>query len=527
MSRTSTLTHASQGISQPALPSPVQLEPLRDERKHNGSFLDTPPLDEADPIPSDTSPETVSREDSIESHFRGTWHEITFILVVIMAQLFSQMNLGNTIIQAASIADTFRIGEVQESWFVASYSTTVGAFVLVTGRLGDIYGIKTLWMIGWTWLAVFSLLCGFCGYVQSAVLFDVFRALMGIGPATLMPNASALLGTAFPPGFKKNLAFAIFGAVAPGGYVLGLTWGAIFTQIAEDWRWTYWSMTFLCLTMTFAAWLVIPSELNVSHGGSFDWLGSLVGISGLVLIFFAFKYGAVYIPTLLVVGLLLIVLFVLIENRTEDPVMPMSMFTKPAFAAVIVSLACGWMSFGMFQYYEPQFLMRLRGISMMELCLQLIPCAACGAFAAATAVYLLPRVPAWTVFLASMCFFCISQILLALTPVNQSYWPMTFPLTVLVSIGPDLSFASASLIVSDQVSRKQQGAAGSFINTVVNYSIGLGLAFGGNIEVSTNDHGRDTLKGYRSAWWLGAGFAGLGVVLTILSRKKMQRHKQE
>jgi predicted MFS family arabinose efflux permease len=126
-----------------------------------------------------------------------------------------------------------------------------------------------------------------------------------------------------------------------------------------------------------------------------------------------------------------------------------------------------------------------------------------------------------------MVFFCGSQILLALTPVHQSYWPMTFPLTVLVSIGPDLSFASASLIVSDQVPKKQQGAAGSFVSTVVNYSIGLGLAFGGNIEVAVNDGGRDPLRGYRAAWWLGAGFAGLGVLLTLLSRNNMQRHKQE
>ncbi|OCL07873.1 hypothetical protein AOQ84DRAFT_294277 [Glonium stellatum] len=468
-----------------------------------------------------------------ESHFRGVWHEMAFIIVVVMAQVFTQMNLGNTIIQARNIADTLGGGDPQESWFVASYSTTVGAFVLVTGRLGDIYGIKRLWIYGWLWLTVFSILCGFCGYIRSTVVFDVFRALMGIGPATLMPNAFALFGTAFKPDFKKNLAFALFGAVAPCGYVLGLTWGGIFTQLANDWRWTYWAMSCICFVMAILAWLVIPNELDVRNGGFFDWFGSLIGVSGLILIFFSFNgaplfgWSAAYIPTLLAVGLLLIIAFVLVENHIKEPVMPMSLFTKPAFAAVIVSLACGWMSFGMFQYYEPQFLMRLRGISMMELCLQFIPCAAVGTIAAATSVYLLPRVPAWTVFLASMCFFCASQIVLALTPVNQSYWTMTFPLCMIVSIGPDLSFASASLIVSDQVSKEQQGAAGSFTNTVVNYSIGLGLAFGGNLEARTNNNGREPLKGYRSAFWLGAGFAGLGVILTFLSRNKMQRHKQE
>lgn len=165
----------------------------------------------------------------------------------------------------------------------------MGAFVLVTGRLGDIYGIKALWLIGWIWLSLFSLLCGFCDFFDSDVVFDIFRALGGIGPAMLMPNASALLASAFKPGFKKNLAFAIFGAVAPGGYVAGLAWGGIFTQLAGDWRWTYWSMSILCLASGALAHVVIPNALNIAHGGSFDYLGSAVGVSGLVLIFFAFK----------------------------------------------------------------------------------------------------------------------------------------------------------------------------------------------------------------------------------------------
>lgn len=83
-----------------------------------------------------------------------------------------------------------------------------------------------------------------------------------------------------------------------------------------------------------------------------------------------FGWNAAYVPVLLVVGLALMVLFVLIENRVQEPVMPMSMFTKPAFVAVILSLACGSMSFGMFQFYVPQFLLKLRGITKLELSLQ-------------------------------------------------------------------------------------------------------------------------------------------------------------
>lgn len=67
--------------------------------------------------------------------------------------------------------------------------------------------------------------------------------------------------------------------------------------------------------------------------------------------------------------------------------------------------------------------------------------------------------------------------------------------------------------------------AGSFINTIVNYSIALGLALAGNLEAATNDGGRDRLKGFRAAWYLGAGFAALGMVMTAVFHRGMaKRH---
>jgi len=111
-----------------------------------------------------------------------------------------------------------------QSWFVASYAygtlrtseltirCTVGAFVLITGRLGDLYGKKLVFVLGWFWLALFNLVAGFA---PNDIVYDIFRALAGIGPSALMPNAAALFGTAYPPGPRKNIVFAVFGAVAP------------------------------------------------------------------------------------------------------------------------------------------------------------------------------------------------------------------------------------------------------------------------------------------------------------------------
>jgi MFS family permease len=89
---------------------------------------------------------------------------------------------------------------------------TVGAFVLITGRMGDMWGKKRLFVAGWVWLAIFNIAIGFS---PNEIVYDGLRALAGIGLSALMPNASALFGTAYPPGQRKNVVFAIFGAVAP------------------------------------------------------------------------------------------------------------------------------------------------------------------------------------------------------------------------------------------------------------------------------------------------------------------------
>jgi hypothetical protein len=77
----------------------------------------------------------------------------------------------------------------------------------------------------------------------------------------------------------------------------------------------------------------------------------------------------------------------------------------------------------------------------------------------------------------------------------------------------DMSFPSASLILSNSMPRKDQGVAGSLVNTVVNYSISLGLGFAGTVERYVNDDNKDVLRGYRGATYMGVGLAGLGTIV--------------
>lgn len=94
-----------------------------------------------------------------------------------------------------------------------------------------------------------------------------------------------------------------------------------------------------------------------------------------------------------------------------------------------------------------------------------------------------------------------------------------------------MSFPAGTLILSNAVEKRHQGVAASLINTIVNYSISLGLGFAGTIEANVNDGGNtpaEVLKGYRGAWYFGIGISGLGVLvsLTFLAKSYMRDAKQ-
>jgi MFS family permease len=110
-------------------------------------------------------------------------------------------------------------------------------------------------------------------------------------------------------------------------------------------------------------------------------------------------------------------------------------------------------------------------------------------------------------------------VLMCTAPVFQTYWKQIFVTCLIAPFGMDMSFPAATLILSNSVSREHQGVAASLINTVVNYSISLGLGFAGTVEVHVtkgDETFEDTLHGYRSAYYMGIGLAGLGIFLSLV-----------
>jgi MFS family permease len=313
------------------------------------------------------------------------------------------------------------------------------------------YGHKRIFIFGYTWFGLWSLIAGFSGFSDSDIFFDICRAMQGIGPAFMMPNALAILGRVYANGTRKDMVFAIFGATAPNGFLVGALFASIFAQFAW-WPWAYWALAISCWVIATLAHYVIPpvDEDIRNHEGpklKFDIWGAITGVTGLVLFNFAWNQGPVvgwdlpYIYILLIIGVIFLVIFLYVEYKVLQPLLPPRIFNMEV-GFVLISVGLGWASFGIWIFYIWQLIEVLRGLSPLHGFVQFIPVGFSGAVAAITTGLLAPPFQS-SPLLSTFLFFHTLLFILFLSSVS-------FPCVVFTQrlIGKLLSRIPTSVIMS-------------------------------------------------------------------------------
>ena len=371
-------------------------------------------------------------------------------------------------------------------------------------------------------------------------MLSVARAFQGIGPALLVPNAMAMIGRTFPMGVKRNVVVSIFAACGPTGWTIGGVMSALLAETIS-WSCAFFAMTIVCVIITVLSFIVIPDVLAVRAGppGStppkFDYLGSITGVVGLILINFALNQAPLvgwqtpYVYFILIIGIMITAFFILIELKSaESPILPLRDL-QPNAAFTLACIAAGWASHGIWIYYINLFLMRIRGVSPLLAQAQTCIVAITGTMFALSSGFLLNYIHVSTLMFLAMTVFFGGTALIAFTPPQQTYWIQTFLSVLIMPGGMNWSFPAGTILLSNAMPKEMQGKAASLVATIVNYSIATGLGFAGTVERSVNNDGSKTLEGYRGTWYLGMGFAGLGMVIStffILRNKKEEIQKR-
>lgn len=459
--------------------------------------------------------------------------ELALQTTICLGQFLSQASVSmslstmNIVLESFSKLSGHEIPSSRKVWFMGSYALTLGTFILVSGRLGDLFGLRRMYVFGWLFACFWCLITGLSYYSKSSEFFILCRAFQGIGFAFILPCGMGIIGTVYPSGKRKNIAFAAVGASAPVGATVGCLMAGVVGQLWW-WCWAFWLLSICCLLLSILSLYAIPSEIGKINNtlkegfAKFDMWGALVGIAGLILFNFVWNHGPVagwdkpYIIVLLIVSVLLLVGFFYLELCVmPHPLLPRSIFNK-RIGLVLVCISLGWGLFGVWQYYYWSFMLNLRGYTPIETSLTYMPLLVLGIIASLFVGFFMSKRRAPYIVCGSMIGFMCGCIFLSILPVHQTFWKLSFGQMFLLAWGMDCSFPAASLILSDFLPEEHQGMAGSLVNTVVNYSVSLFLAISSTVEVEVLKNTGNELQSYRAATYFGIGISGLAVLVSIV-----------
>ena len=462
------------------------------------------------------------------------FHEICFVMVICLAQLLMFASFAQALAPAQKISTEFANNQQSThwAWYSAAFALSAGAFALPAIRLGSLFGQKRIFVIGFFWFSIWSVLAGLGPYVERGgangmVYFCVCRAVQGIGPALVVPNGQALLARAYILGPRRNLVMCLFGASAPAGFVVGAVMASLFAKLMS-WEWAYFVLGAVCVTLACQSMIVLPADhttpktMGVRYVELLDVPGMILAVSGLALIAFAWNQAPVagwntpYIYFLLIIGMLLMAGFLYVESRTKYALLP----TAALNITTLFILACttvGWACFSAWVFYTFQFLIVLRKWSPLLASASFAALPVVGLLASVMVAFLLRRVTPYRVMLIAMAAFLAGSALMAFAPVDQIFWIQTFLSIVLIPIGMNVSTPVAAVLVSNAVPKEHQGIATSLVTAAIFTSVAVSLGIAGTIESYVNESGQDVEKGYRAALWYAMGLAGLGLVLAAVA----------
>ncbi|KAF6803984.1 major facilitator superfamily transporter [Colletotrichum sojae] len=471
---------------------------------------------------------------------------IALVITVAGASFMNILSIQAVVIILPTIGRDLGIPESRLQWVISAYSLTFGCFLLLWGRIADLYSKRFIFVAGSAWLAVATVANAF---VPNEIAFDLFRGLAGLGAAANVPTAIGILGTTFPAGKAKNYAFSAYAAGVPLGSVFGTILSGFIAQYTS-WKWVFGVLALLAGIVAVAGFFVIPPPAVISSPqrrkgstgakDSVDWIGGGLITIGLLALMLALTEGNVvgwktpWISILIAVSAVIIVAFWFwqrhLEFRTDRrPLMKTSIFHSRRFCAALAIMALFFSSFNNFLTFATYFYQNYQGQSVLTTTLYFLPTGVAGVLVAWASAHLISRVPTYLLLLFGNLSISIACLLFA-TPIppTTSYFAYGLPAMILSVIGADTAWPSLTLFVSKSLPQEDQALGGALVNSVGQVGRSIGLAISTAIQTSVMASARGTsvedagpvmewdqpsLDGLRAASWMN--FA-LGVTSLVI-----------
>jgi EmrB/QacA subfamily drug resistance transporter len=439
--------------------------------------------------------------------------------------------LDSTIVNVAlpSIRADLGFSQASLAWVVNAYLLTFGGFLLLGGRLGDLFGHRRLFLSG---LGVFTLASLACGLAGSQEFLIAARAVQGLGGAVVSVVALSLIMILFTEPAERAKAMGIVGFVLSGGGTAGVLLGGVLTD-ALSWNWIFLVNIPVGLAVAALCLVLLPNDRRTGAGARLDIAGAVTVTASLMLAVYAIVNGnetgwsSAQTIGLLAVAATLLVVFLGIEARVSQPLMPLGLFRlrNVSTANVIAVLMAGAM-FGLF-FLSALYLQLVLGYSPLEVGLGFLPATIVwGLSSIALSDRLVMRFGIKLPVIAGLLVFVLALVLFARAPADGNFALDVLPAMLLFGLGGGITFNPLLLAAMGDVAPTEAGLASGIVNTAFMMGGALGLAVLASLAASRTDSllasGDSALvalnDGYHAAFLAGAVFAAAGLVGALLLR---------
>ena len=476
-------------------------------------------------------------DEQVATDVRTRW----FALVVLcMGSLM--IVLDTTIVNVAlpSIRQDLGFSQTSLAWVVNAYLLTFGGFLLLGGRLGDLFGHRRLFLTG---ISLFTAASVCCGLATSQGFLVGARAVQGLGGAIASAVSLSLMMNLFTEPAERAKAMGVFGFVAAGGGSIGVLLGGILTDVL-NWHWIFLVNVPIGVLVYALSVRLLPAAHGPGSGARLDVAGAVTVTSSLILAVYAIvngnQKGWTSGQTLGLLGgaLVLLATFLVIESRVRSPLVPLRLFKlRNVATANVVGVLWAASMFAWF-FLSALYLQLVLGYTPLQVGLAFLPAnLIMGAFSLGLSAKLVMRFGIRKPLAAGLLLAAIGLVLFTRAPVGGHFAVDVLPSMILLGFGAGLAFNPVLLAAMSDVAPEESGLASGLVNTSFMMGGALGLAILASLaasrtnSLSASGHGPLAALngGYHLAFLVGAVFAVAAAALGggVLRAAPMGAHHGE
>ncbi|MCZ8441831.1 MFS transporter [Achromobacter xylosoxidans] len=403
------------------------------------------------------------------------WALIVLCLGVLM------IVLDTTIVNVAlpSIREDLNFTETSLVWVVNAYMLTFGGFLLLGGRLGDLLGHRRMFLAG---LVLFTVASLACGLARGQGLLIAARAAQGLGGAVVSAVSLSLIMNLFTEAGERARAMGVYGFVCAGGGSLGVLLGGLLTS-KLSWHWIFLVNIPIGVAVYALCLRLLPAARGAAGGGRLDVAGALTVTASLMLAVYAVVNGneagwtSAQSLGLLGAAALLMALFLAIEARVAEPLMPLALFRLRNVATANV-VGVLWAA-GMFAWFfvSALYMQLVLGYDAMQVGLAFLPAnLIMAAFSLGLSAKLVMRFGIRGPLATGLLMAALGLALFARAPVDGHFAADVLPGMLLLGLGAGIAFNPMLLAAMSDVEPGQSGLASGVVNTAFMMGGALGLA---------------------------------------------------